>query len=104
MSQMIVRIVRMEFQPEKLDAFFDIFESSKHAIRAREGCLHLELHQDASQPHVLYTYSHWASEEALNAYRNSDTFGDVWPRTKALFAAKPQAFSLVKLQEVEEGS
>lgn len=100
MAHMIVRIVRMEFQPEKLNDFHQIFQASKHAIRAREGCLHLELHQDASQANVLYTYSHWTSEEALNAYRKSDVFGKVWPKTKALFADKPQAFSLVKLEEV----
>ena len=100
MANKIVRIVRMEFQPDKLDDFHQIFESSKHAIRAREGCLHLELHQDANQANVLYTYSHWASEDALNAYRKSDVFGKVWPKTKALFADKPQAFSLVKVEEV----
>lgn len=103
MATDIVRIVRMEFQPEKLEDFYQIFESSKHAIRAREGCKHLELHRDARQHNVLYTYSIWTSEEALNAYRYSDLFAKVWPKTKALFAAKPLAYSLVK-EEMVPGS
>ncbi len=100
MEQPIVRIVRMEFQPDKLDDFFQLFEASKHSIRARPGCQHLELHRDAQQENVLYTYSVWTSEAALNAYRDSEVFGNVWPKTKALFSAKPQAFSLVKMEEV----
>lgn len=100
MEQAIVRIVRMEFQADKLEAFHQIFEASKHSIRAREGCLGLELHRDAQKAHVLYTYSIWTSEAALNAYRESELFGKVWPKTKALFAAKPQAFSLCRMEEV----
>ena len=49
---------------------------------------------------VLFTYSHWEDEESLNNYRISETFKEVWPQTKALFAAKPQAFSLEKLETV----
>jgi quinol monooxygenase YgiN len=98
---MIVRIVRMTFRPEALDAFQAIFDGSKAAIRAVPGCQHLALHGDASDPAVRYTYSHWDDQAALDAYRSSPLFGQVWPRTKALFAAKPQAFSLQLMEIVE---
>lgn len=99
---MIQRIVRMEFQPQHLTAFREIFDQSKHKIRAFSGCLRLELHQDHALPHVLYTYSHWESQAALNAYRKSEMFGKVWPATKALFAGKPLAYSLSLLEEVDK--
>jgi hypothetical protein len=99
---MILRIVRMEFRPEALAEFHAIFDQSKQAIRNFPGCHHLELHQDPKNPQVRYTYSHWESENALNAYRDSELFASVWPRTKALFAARPQAFSLVQMELVAE--
>jgi len=35
----------------------------------------------------------WESEEALNAYRKSELFGSVWPKTKACFANPAEAWS-----------
>ncbi|MEL6674121.1 MAG: putative quinol monooxygenase [Bacteroidota bacterium] len=101
---MIIRIVRMEFAPEHIPAFETLFASSKTHIRTQPGCLHLEMHQDAHLPHVRYTYSKWTDEAALNAYRNSELFGQVWPKTKALFAGKPMAFSLTHLETVDAES
>ena len=97
---MIVRMVRMEFRPETLAEFQRIFEESKIYIRQFPGCLHLELHQDAQFPHVRWTYSHWESQSDLDAYRKSELFASVWPRTKALFGGKPQAFSLLRMETV----
>lgn len=97
---MIVRIVRMVFEPDQVAAFEALFAQHKHQIRSVPGCLHLELHRDAANPHVRYTYSHWTDQDALNAYRDSQLFGKVWPKTKALFADKPTAFSLVHQETV----
>jgi quinol monooxygenase YgiN len=97
---MLIRIVRMTFQPDKTEEFRQIFEESKHLIRAREGCLYLELWQDIQQPHVFVTHSHWTSEEALNAYRDSELFRTTWQKTKALFADRAQAFSVTSVDTV----
>ena len=90
---MLIRIVRMTFKPEHTAAFLQLFHDSEDRIRQMTGCLHLELWQDASSPNIYCTYSHWESEEALNSYRKSALFGEVWPATKALFAAPATAFS-----------
>ncbi|WP_092104555.1 putative quinol monooxygenase [Pontibacter chinhatensis] len=90
---MLIRIVRMTFKPEKTEEFLEIFRNSKDKIRAFEGCQHVELLQDLHQPNVFSTYSLWDSEEHLNNYRGSELFGQVWPATKTLFAAKPEAWS-----------
>lgn len=99
---MLVRIVRMTFYPEKVEAFLENFEANKDSIRNFPGCMHLELWQDHSSQNIFLTYSYWESEDALNQYRDSELFKSVWSFTKALFSEKPQAFSSKKLQEVEK--
>lgn len=86
----------MEFQEDKVDTFLEIFRTYMDQIRSFPGVHRLELHRDAAQANVFYTYSLWDEEESLNTYRYSDLFRSVWPHTKALFAAPPQAFSLKK--------
>ena len=97
---MLIRVVRMTFHEERLEEFMEIFEASKHRIRGFKGCSHLELMKDYNDPCVLSTYSIWEDESALNAYRDSELFAGVWAKTKALFSAKPAAFSLRKFIEV----
>jgi heme-degrading monooxygenase HmoA len=91
---MIIRIVKMTFMPEKVNEFLEVFNSSKHLIRNFEGCSHLELLNDITSNHIFFTYSYWENEETLNRYRNSDLFASVWSRTKILFAAKTEAWSV----------
>ncbi|OOG75247.1 putative quinol monooxygenase [Algoriphagus sp. A40] len=97
---MLVRIVRMTFRPDEVEAFLENFEANKNLIRNFPGCSHLELWQDHSEKNIFTTYSHWENEEALNQYRDSELFKSVWSFTKALFSEKPIAFSSKKLQEV----
>jgi hypothetical protein len=91
---MITRIVRLEFRPEAVADFLQIFEATKEQIRAFPGILDLQLHRDTTLPHVYYTLSIWQDEAALHVYRDSALFRGVWPQTKALFGGPPQAFSL----------
>ena len=91
---MIVRVVKMEFQEEKVAEFLALFEERKERIRHFQGCRHLELWRQAGTTNVYFTYSHWNAETDLNHYRFSEFFKDTWARTKALFIAKPQAWSV----------
>jgi len=95
---MIIRIVRMNFRPENIKAFLDIFNDSKSYIIESKGCLHVELWQDLTESHVFVTHSHWESEEALNEYRNSQFFREIWKKTKNLFKEKPMAFSVKRFE------
>jgi len=56
----------MTFKPEELADFFVMFEQKKQAIRNFPGCQYLEVFQDKSQANIVFTYSFWTSEEALN--------------------------------------
>jgi quinol monooxygenase YgiN len=91
---MIVRIVQMTFRPEEVENFQALFNERKERIRHFEGCTHLELWQDAHDPNIFFTYSNWQSETYLDHYRFSDFFKDTWSKTKALFAEKPNAWSV----------
>ena len=97
---MITRIVRMDFRPGEREAFLDIFNASKHLIRQFDGCQHLRLYNEAGSPGVFFTFSVWASAAHLDAYRNSELFRKTWKETKALFADKPQAWSMEELETV----
>ncbi len=90
---MLIRIVRMTFLPGEVAAFLALFHATMHRIRQQPGCRHLELWQDATNPTIYCTHSRWDDEAALNAYRKSALFGEVWPATKRLFAAPPVVFS-----------
>lgn len=98
---MIVRIVQMSFRAGERDNFLQLFEERKELIRGFEGCRHLELWEDTHNDHIFFTYSMWDSEQHLNHYRFSDLFKDTWARTKALFADKPQAWSVLQKMVVD---
>ncbi len=91
---MIIRIVKMTFEPDKVADFLKIFEASKQLILNRDGCIHLELLKDINTPNLFFTYSHWRTENDLNNYRKSELFESVWGKTKILFASKAEAWSL----------
>lgn len=98
---MIKRIVKLGFKPEHIDAFKANFENNKLKIRAFEGCQYLELWQDKGDPSIFFTYSFWDNEEALNNYRHSSLFKEIWAKTKILFNQKPEAWSVNSLDQVE---
>lgn len=97
---MIIRIVRMTFQEDKIEDFLKVFNNSKQYIRAFVGCQHLELLRDKNTPNILMTYSYWNSEDDLNTYRDSELFKTTWAATKVLFADKPVAFSSESVEVV----
>lgn len=97
---MIKRIVKMEFKPEKVETFKQLFDSQKENIRGFEGCEHLELWQDVKNKTTFMTYSYWKAEEDLENYRHSALFKNVWANTKVLFADRPKAWSVQVLHEL----
>ncbi len=92
---MITRIVKMTFIPEKVDDFIKVFNESKDFIRSYPGCIQMQLLKDIQQDNIYYTYSNWESEEALNHYRNSSRFREIWMNTKVNFQEKAEATSLI---------
>ncbi|PAP79740.1 antibiotic biosynthesis monooxygenase [Rubrivirga sp. SAORIC476] len=90
---MLLRTVRMTFDPARLGDFLNLFAEARPRIAAAPGCRHLELWQDARFPNVLTTFSQWDDADALEAYRRSELFTTTWAKTTPLFAAAPVAHS-----------
>ncbi len=90
---MINRIVRMTFDPAKVDEFIQVFNRSKLQIASFPGNHGLKLLQDANEKNVYYTYSLWLDDDSLQRYRKSELFKTTWAATRALFIDKPQAWS-----------
>ena len=84
----------MEFMPEKVDDFMQLFKATRSKIASFEGCKSLQLLNDIEHSNVFFTHSTWDSEQHLENYRNSELFKDTWTKTKAMFSGKPQAWSL----------
>jgi heme-degrading monooxygenase HmoA len=97
---MIERIVKLAIDPnsEQGTAFRMIFAESKNHIAGQPGCHGVQLLE--SEGH-FFTHSFWESEADLNAYRESALFVEVWPKTKALFYDKPQAWTCHKTDSSE---
>ncbi len=93
---MINRVVKMTFKPENAEKFEELFLLVKDKIEASEGCNGVKLLRDINNPSIFFTYSLWQHENNLNAYRKSALFDDTWKKTKAMFADKPEAWSLVE--------
>jgi heme-degrading monooxygenase HmoA len=94
---MFVRIVKMRFQEDKIEAFLENFNQVKEKIRGFEGNQFLELYQDKNDSRIFFTYSYWETEAHLETYRKSALFGEVWSYTKTLFSDKPEAWSVDKV-------
>ena len=97
----MIRIVKMTFKKDQVQKFLNIFEASKEKIRHFEGCNYLELLQDRRDDRVFFTYSSWRDQHCLDAYRQSELFQEVWTQTKALFDAKPEAWSTDRKHELK---
>lgn len=90
---MVTRIVKLTFREEKTEDFLAFFDTINTQVSRFPGCLGMRLMQDIHRPGIVFTYSNWTDENALNAYRDSETFGKVWPSIKPWFADKPEAWT-----------
>ncbi|MCB4797825.1 putative quinol monooxygenase [Neotamlana laminarinivorans] len=98
---MLVRIVKMGFYKQNIDVFQEHFNNHKQDIRNFEGCQFLEVYRDVKDPSVFFTYSYWENEDALENYRRSDLFAEVWGKIKPLFSKPPKAWSVEKILSLE---
>ena len=86
----------MSFAEENVDTFLENFDYNKEKIRAVDGCEFLQLLRDKDNTNQFFTYSFWNKQEDLENYRQSELFKGVWAKTKVLFNAKPEAWSVEK--------
>ncbi len=92
---MLLRIVKMELDPAQVQAFDDLFAQSQARIETMPGCHRVLLIKGFVDQPIRTTLSWWERDSDLQAYRKSQLFGEVWPKTKAMFSAPPVAWSSV---------
>lgn len=90
----------MSFEESKIESFLENFNNNKEKIRNFNGCNLLELYRDKNNTTTFFTYSYWESEKHLEQYRNSELFKKVWSKTKTMFNAKPEAWSVDKVESL----
>jgi quinol monooxygenase YgiN len=89
----------MSFEPELVNDFIHIFNQSQNDIKMFPGCIALSLFKEKGKENIMYTWSIWESEDALEKYRASELFTNTWSKTKKLFNAPPIAYSLEQVME-----
>ena len=89
----IQRIVKMTFELDRCDDFQNFFTEIKAQIEGQPGCQGVKLLKDHAESGVFFTFSVWKDQASIDAYRNTELFGKVWPTVKAWFSAKPEAWS-----------
>jgi heme-degrading monooxygenase HmoA len=90
---MIKRLVKMTFQPDKIELFKNAFEERRHLIAGFEGCSGVMLIQDVADARIFFTISTWNGEQSLEHYRTSELFQSTWALVKPWFEAKAEAWS-----------
>lgn len=90
----------MTFKPEHCDDFIALFDHYRKHIRSAQGCSYLGMWRCTDDPCIFFTYSHWDDPKYLEAYRQSAIFAEVWPKTKAMFNAAPEAWTSTVLFDI----
>jgi quinol monooxygenase YgiN len=98
--RMIVRVVELKFEKENLPLAQKMLEEIAPKVKGMEGCSYLEISSGIKDKGMIFTYSHWSSADALNAYRDSEIFRNFWRDLKKLFADPARAWSLDPLVEL----
>ncbi len=91
---MITRIVKLTFQEEHISDFIAFFDTIKLQVAGFENCYGMRLLQQKDSPNVVFTYSNWSSEDALNKYRDSALFQGTWSTIKPWFKQKAEAWTV----------
>jgi heme-degrading monooxygenase HmoA len=91
----------MSFVPALENEFIEVFNKYKDQIVHFPGCRSLKLLKENGNECVYFTFSVWANESNLEAYRKSELFKEVWSQTRSRFADKPMAWSTVIADDVK---
>lgn len=91
---MIHRFVKLKFARRDIANIKTLFEEIAPKVRGFQGCEYLEILYDIRDSGKVVTYSHWKSEEHLEAYRNSEVFQSFWSKVKPGFVKPAEAWSM----------
>ena len=91
----------MEFEPARAEEFNNYVKTIVDKIASMPGCHKVYVLRDINNTNIFFTYSYWDDQEALDKYRNSELFKEVWGKTKLMFSKKAEAWSTEIIAESE---
>lgn len=94
---MITRIVKLTFNANYCEEFEHQFPAVRKIVENSKGCRGVQLQKANKQ--LYFTISKWDDETALNDYRKSANFQEIWSKFKANFSEKPEAWTTEELQQ-----
>ena len=65
---MITRIVKLNFQSDKVPEFLEIFNQNKQLLEKSDGCTSLEIFNCTSNTDTYFTISTWSSDNKAEAW------------------------------------
>ncbi|ACF14489.1 Antibiotic biosynthesis monooxygenase [Chloroherpeton thalassium ATCC 35110] len=95
---MIIRLVKMSFQPQESTRFLSLYKQVHPKILSFPGCVSVELLHEVHDEHAYTTYSLWQNNDALEAYRQSDFFKATWTEVRKMLRSKTLAISYRKVE------
>ncbi|WP_026369733.1 putative quinol monooxygenase [Kallotenue papyrolyticum] len=90
---MLARLVRLYLHPAQVEAFLALYAEARPRIEAQPGCLGVQLVRQQDDAAAFATWSLWTDAEALERYRHSPFFGELWPRVRRLLRRPAEAVS-----------
>lgn len=87
----MIRIVHLSIKPEHCMEFESYVLKVLKKVQSFPGCSHVQLLK--GEIGNYFTFSEWESANALEVYRQSPIFNEIWDEIKPWFAAKAEAWS-----------
>ena len=94
---MIIKIVKLIIEKEKVDEFQLFFKKSKLSISNFNVNNYVVLIKETEERNIFFSCSYWKNEEMFENYRNSNFFQGLWKNTKTYFSGKSKAWSINKI-------
>lgn len=91
---MITRIVKMNVNELDIEKFKLLVQPYQSKILAFKGCVQVDIMRDKKNRTQFFSYSIWESEEALENYRNSKMFREIWAEIKKLLSSPTIAWTV----------
>lgn len=94
---MILRIVKMEVDPQKLE-IFELFMKNLSEEKAKlDGCVHHDFFCDKNYVNLFYSYTIWENLTYLKKYKKTPLFKEVVKTLKMLCSTEPSAWTVENL-------
>lgn len=91
---MILRVVKMEVDPNNLDPFKRFMSNLSEEKSKMDGCVHHDFFSDKNFVNVYYSYTIWENVSYLKKYKKTPLFIEVKKVLRGLCQSEPYAWTI----------